>query len=484
MSATSLLPPVTDRLLIDGVWTPSSTGARFDVDDPATGRTLTSVADASAADGLAALDAAVSAQHTWADTAPRVRGEILRRTYEILVDRVDHFAAILTAEMGKTLAESRSEVLYSAEFFRWYSEEAVRLYGRTLTAPDGSSSITTLREPVGPCLFITPWNFPLAMGARKIGAALAAGCTCVIKPAKSTPLGTLALAEALLEAGLPAGVVNVVTTSSSGGVTDGLITDPRLRKISFTGSTPVGRHLTAAAAQRILKVSMELGGNAPFIVAEDADLDIALDAALIAKLRNGGQACTAANRFYVHRAVVTEFTDRLAEKFSAVRIGAGYDDNVDMGPLIDARAVATMEDIVSRAVADGARIAAGGRRPEGDGYFYEPTVLADVPADSTILTEEIFGPVAPIVTFDTDDEALAYANSTEYGLASYVMTESATRATLYSRRIAAGMVGVNRGAISNPAAPFGGIRASGLGREGGAEGVDDYLETKYVNAPI
>lgn len=479
----ALINSLSTGLFIDGAWREASTGKRFGVDDPATGRQLTTVADASPDDAMAALDAASAAQEEWAATPPRVRGEILRKAFEAITARTDDFALLMTMEMGKALPEARGEVAYGAEFLRWFSEEAVRVAGRYQTAPDGKSRFLVLRKPVGPCLLITPWNFPLAMATRKAGAAIAAGCTMVIKPAQLTPLTTLLFTEVMTEAGLPAGVLNVIPTSSASAATGPLIADPRLRKLSFTGSTEVGVKLLEQAAQNVLRTSMELGGNAPFLVFADADLDAAVEGALAAKLRNIGEACTAANRFYVQREVADEFARRLAERFAAKRIGRGTEDGVEVGPLIDGRSRDKVHGLVTDAVSRGARVVTGGSPVDGPGWFYRPTVLTDVPADASVATEEIFGPVAPIVTFDTEDEAVALANSTPFGLIAYAYTTDLNRALRLPERIESGMLGLNAGVISNPAAPFGGVKQSGLGREGGFEGIDEYLSTMYVGLP-
>jgi succinate-semialdehyde dehydrogenase / glutarate-semialdehyde dehydrogenase len=480
----SVLESVPTGLLIGGQWRDASGGKTLPVDDPATGEILIHVADASIADGAAALDAAVAAQSDWARTAPRDRAELLRAAYERITERADEFAMLMTLEMGKTLAESRGEVAYGAEFFRWFSEEAVRIDGRYAVAPNGATRLMTMRQPVGPVLMITPWNFPLAMGTRKIGPAIAAGCTMVVKPASQTPLTMLALADLLQEVGLPAGVLNVVTTTATGDVMEPLIRDPRLRKLTFTGSTPVGRKLMEQASQQILRVSMELGGNAPFIVFGDADLDKAVDGAMLAKMRNMGEACTAANRFYVHDSLAEEFSSRLAQRMGALTLGRGTEEGVDVGPLVDEKSRDKVSSLVDDAVAKGARVVVGGSAPEGAGWFYEPTVLTDVPADADLAREEIFGPVAPVSTFTTDEEAIQLANDTEYGLVAYLFTRDLSRALTVSEALEFGMVGVNQGIVSNPAAPFGGVKASGVGREGGFEGIDEYLETKYVGIAL
>ncbi|MCW2696522.1 MAG: NAD-dependent succinate-semialdehyde dehydrogenase [Modestobacter sp.] len=475
-----VLAAVPTQLLIGGRWRDSGDGGTLPVEDPSTGRTLVRIADATVADGDAALSAAAAAQAGWAATPPRERGEILRRSFEALVARVDELALVMTLEMGKSLAESRAEVLYAAEFFRWFSEEAVRIGGRFATSPDGRSRLLTTKRPVGPCLFITPWNFPMAMGTRKIGPAVAAGCTMVVKPASQTPLSMLLLAQILMDAGLPAGVLNVITTSSSGKVMEPLIRDPRLRKLSFTGSTPVGRRLVEQSAEQLLRMSMELGGNAPFLVFDDADLDAAIEGALTAKMRNVGQACTAANRFHVQAGVAEEFTRRFAERLSALVVGRGTEDGVDIGPLVDEAGRRKVAELVDDAVEKGASVVAGGHAIDGPGYFYAPTALANTPSTARILTEEVFGPVAPIATFTTEEEGVAAANATEYGLAAYVFTRDLSRALRVCEGLEAGMIGLNQGVISNPAAPFGGLKASGFGREGGAEGIEEYLETQYV----
>ncbi|SEF15406.1 NAD-dependent succinate-semialdehyde dehydrogenase [Jiangella alba] len=471
---------VPTDLLIGGQWRAASSGERFPVEDPSTGEVVTTVADATVDDGLAALAAAAEAQASWAATPPRERGELLRRAFEAVTAQSDDLALLMTLEMGKAVKESKAEIAYAAEFLRWFSEEAVRVSGGYSVAPAGGSRLLTMKQPVGPSFFITPWNFPMAMGTRKIAPAIAAGCTMVVKPAHETPLSMLALARILQEAGLPDGVLNVIPTSSSGAVSEPIIRDPRLRKLSFTGSTAVGRTLIEQSAQQVLRVSMELGGNAPFLVFADADLDAAVDGAMLAKMRNVGEACTAANRFHVHESVAAEFTDKLAERMAALRVGRGTDDGVDVGPLVSEKQRGTVEELVADAVDRGAKVVTGGGRTGDAGYFYQPTVLASVSDDARLLTEEIFGPVAPVTTFSTDDEAVARANATEYGLVAYVFTRDLQRALRVSEGLEAGMVGLNAGIVSNPAAPFGGVKASGFGREGGAEGIEEYLETKYV----
>jgi succinate-semialdehyde dehydrogenase/glutarate-semialdehyde dehydrogenase len=483
MSGLDLLKPEHHGLLIGGQWRPASGDATFDVLDPADTSVLASVADGTTEDAMAALDAAVAAQRDWATTAPRERGEILRRAFELIIDRADDFADLMSLEMGKPTSEARGEVTYGAEFFRWFSEEAVRIHGRWMQAPAGGARLLTVRKPVGPCLFVTPWNFPLAMGTRKIGPAIAAGCTMVVKPAELTPLTMLALAALLQEAGLPDGVLNVVTTSDSPALSSTLMADARLRKVSFTGSTQVGKILVKQSADQLQRVSMELGGNAPFLVFEDADLEAAVEGAMIAKMRNMGEACTAANRFLVHESVAEEFGRLLGERMGAMKVGRGQDEGVQVGPLINADAVKTVGGLVDAAVAAGAELVVGGSAPEGDGYFYPPTVLVGVAPEAEINRVEIFGPVAPITTFATEDEAIERANDTEYGLASYVYTRDLARTIRLAERLDYGMVGVNTGLVSHPAATFGGVKASGFGREGSFEGIEEYLDTTYVSLP-
>jgi succinate-semialdehyde dehydrogenase / glutarate-semialdehyde dehydrogenase len=469
-------------LFIGGSWRETDGG--IDVEDPATEEVIATVADGSPQDGADALAAAVAAQEGWAATEPRQRGEILRRAFELITEQADDLALLMTLENGKALKDAKAEVTYGAEFFRWFSEEAVRISGRWSVAPSGDTRLLTMRQPVGPCLFITPWNFPLAMGTRKIGPAIAAGCTMVVKPARSTPLTMLRLAEILSEAGLPDGVLNVITTSSTGKVVEPLIRDSRLRKLSFTGSTEVGRSLVEQSAEQLLRVSMELGGNAPFVVFEDADVEAALDGAMVAKMRNGGEACTAANRFLVHESVAADFAAGLAERMGALKVGRGSEDGVDVGPLVDAPTLDKVGELVDDATGRGAAVRTGGRRLGDRGYFYAPTVLDQVPVDARILQEEVFGPVAPVTTFASDDEAVAAANDTPFGLVSYVFTNDLTRAIRICERLETGMIGLNQGIVSNPAAPFGGVKHSGFGREGGPEGIDEYLETKYVGLKL
>jgi succinate-semialdehyde dehydrogenase/glutarate-semialdehyde dehydrogenase len=475
-----VLESVPKQLLIGGEWRPASGGGTLAVEDPSTGEPLVEVADAQVEDGLAALGAAADAQAEWAAHPPRERGEILRRAYERVTAQADDLALLMTLEMGKSVAESRAEITYAAEFLRWFSEEAVRIDGRYMVNTTGKGRILTLRQPVGPCVFVTPWNFPTAMGTRKIAPAIAAGCTMVVKPAQQTPLSMLALAQVLEQAGLPKGVLNVITAKRSGAIIEPLLKDPRARKLSFTGSTEVGRKLIEQSAEQILRVSMELGGNAPFLVFEDADLDAAVEGALLAKMRNIGEACTAANRFHVHESVADEFARGLAERMGKLKVGRGIEHGVDVGPLIDDKQRSIVAELVEDAVSRGARVLLGGNAIDGPGHFFEPTVLVDVPDDARLLREEIFGPVAPIATFSTDEQALDAANRTEYGLVAFVYTRDLERAIRVSERLESGMVGLNQGVVSNPAAPFGGVKHSGYGREGGYEGIDEYLEVKYV----
>lgn len=480
---TALLAHVPDGLFIGGQWRAAEGGATLPVFDPATGERLLTIADASVADGAAAMDAAVEAFPSWAQTPARERGELLRRAFDLLQERKEDIALLMTLEMGKPLAEARGEVAYGGEFLRWFSEEAVRASGRYGANPEGTGRMIVTQHPVGPCYLITPWNFPLAMATRKIAPALAAGCTVVVKPAELTPLTTLFFVKLLQDAGLPDGVVNVITTSSSGAVSEPIIRDPRLRKLSFTGSTPVGQKLLEQAAQGVLRTSMELGGNAPFVVFDDADLDKAVDGAMLAKFRNIGQACTAANRFIVHRSVADEFARRVTERVQGMRIGRGTEEGVAIGPLIDDRAVEKARSLVADAVDRGAQVRTGGSPVAGPGTFFEPTVVTDVAAGSDILREEIFGPVLAIVPFDDEDDAVRLANDTEYGLVSYVFTENLARGQRMIERLETGMMGLNVGVVSNAAAPFGGWKMSGLGREGGAEGIHEYLQTKYTLTP-
>ncbi len=471
---------VETELFIGGKWVPARGGDRFEVRDPATGDVIATVADGGEADADAAVDAAAGAGAAWAATPPRERGEVLRRAWELMTERSGELARLISLENGKALVDAKGEVTYAAEFFRWFAEEAVRGVGMIATAPSGANKMLVVRQPVGVCVLVTPWNFPAAMATRKIGPALAAGCTVVLKPASDTPLTALAMAAILAEAGAPAGVVNVLPSRSSGKVVGRMLKDPRVRKLSFTGSTEVGRILLAQAAENVVNTSMELGGNAPFLVFADADLDAALDGAMIAKMRNGGEACTAANRFYVEEPVAGEFARRLAERMSGLVVGPGTDEQTQVGPLVNEDTVAKVDALVRDAVGAGATASTGGERPAGPGFYYPPTVLTGVAPDSAILREEIFGPVAPIVTFADEAEAVRLANDTEYGLVAYVYTGDLSRGLRVSEAIEAGMVGLNRGLVSDPAAPFGGVKQSGIGREGGHDGLLEYLESKYI----
>ncbi|MFV8309639.1 NAD-dependent succinate-semialdehyde dehydrogenase [Mycobacteroides chelonae] len=480
---SALIDAIPTDLWIGGKQVPSSSGARFPVHNPANGAVLTTVADASTADGATALDEAVAAQPSWAATAPRERAEILRRAWELVMERRDDFALAMTLEMGKPLAESQGEVAYGGEFLRWFSEEAVRINGRYTSSPTGTGRILVAKQPIGPALAITPWNFPLAMGTRKIGPAFAAGCTMIVKPAAETPLTMLLLGQVFADAGLPAGVLSILPTTSASGLTGPLIEDSRLRKLTFTGSTAVGKVLLSQCATRVLRSSMELGGNAPFVVFDDADVDAAVDGAMAAKMRNIGEACTAANRFHVDNAVRAEFAEKLTSRMGALTIGPGDQSGVQVGPLITAKQRASVDELVQDAVSKGAVITTGGAIADGEGYFYPPTVLTDVPSNARILREEVFGPVAAITGFDGEDAGVAAANDTEYGLAAYVYTTNLDRALRVSESVESGMIGVNRGVISDVAAPFGGIKESGIGREAGSEGIEEYLETKYIALP-
>jgi succinate-semialdehyde dehydrogenase/glutarate-semialdehyde dehydrogenase len=484
ISEKELLAKVPTQLYIGGQWVDGSAGRTIDVTDPATGDAIATIADASPEDGIRALDAAVAAAAEWAATPARTRGELLRSAWELLRERADEFALLMTLEMGKPLAEAKGEVTYGGEFLRWFAEEAPRIMGRYGPNPEGTGRMIVTQRPVGPCFFITPWNFPLAMATRKIAPALAAGCTVVVKPATLTPLTTLYFVKLLEEVGVPAGVVNVFTTSTSNAVSEPIIRDPRLRKLSFTGSTPVGRALLEQAAQGVLRTSMELGGNAPFIVFEDADLDAAVDAAMLAKFRNIGEACTAANRFLVHADVAEEFTRRVTERVAAMKVGRGTEEGVAIGPLIDDKAVAKASELVADAVAKGATVTTGGSKVDGPGTFYQPTVVSGVTAASDILREEIFGPVLAISTFTDEADAVRRANDTEYGLVSYVFTKDLARGQRMIDQLETGMMGLNVGVVSNAAAPFGGVKQSGLGREGGLEGIHEYLDTKYTLTPM
>jgi len=482
ISESQVLDAVRGQLFIGGEWVDGEQGM-IDVRDPATGEVLKQIANGSVEDGVRALDAAVEAQESWGRTPARVRGEVLRKAFDLLQERKEEFALLMTLEMGKPLAEARGEVAYGGEFLRWFSEEAVRIDGRYTMTPEGTGQMIVTHRPVGPCFLITPWNFPLAMATRKLGPALAAGCTAVVKPATLTPLTTLALVALLEEAGLPKGVVNVITTKSTGALSERLLADPRLRKVSFTGSTPVGVQLLKLAADNVLKASMELGGNAPFVVFDDADLDKAVEGALLAKFRNIGQACTAANRFIVHESIADEFSRRIGEAVQAMKIGRGTEEGVQIGPLVEDKAVDNAVRLVDGAVADGATLVTGGKAIDGPGSFFQPTVLDDVTAEMAVSIEEIFGPVVAIQRFATEDDAVRLANATEYGLVGYVFTEDTKRGQRMIDRIDTGMMGLNVGVVSNAAGPFGGVKQSGLGREGGAEGIHEYLETKYTLMP-
>ena len=467
-------------LFIDGGWQKAASGATFPVENPATHEVIAHVANGGVDEARAAIEAAGRAQVAWAKSTPRERADILRRAFELVISNSDRLAAIMTAEMGKPLAEAKGEVAYGAEMLRWFSEEAVRIGGDHATSVDGNTRIMITKEPVGPCVLVTPWNFPLAMGARKIAPAVAAGCTMVFKPAELTPLTSLALVQIFREAGLPDGVLNVVTTSSASTVVGTWMGSGIARKVSFTGSTEVGKILLRQAADNVMRSSMELGGNAPFIVLADADVEKAVDGAMKAKMRNMGEACTAANRFYVHRSVVAEFGEKFAKKISELQVGNGAQAGTDVGPLIEQKGLDKVENLVADAIAKGARVLTGGHRPEGPGYFYTPTVLTDVPVNAELMSTEIFGPVAAITPFDSEDEVLRLANDTEWGLVGYVFTENMDKALRFSAELEVGMVGLNTGLVSNPAAPFGGVKQSGLGREGGKIGIEEFLETKYT----
>jgi len=471
---------VEKRLYIGGEWRDAAGGDTLEVLDPATEEPLCEVADGTPEDAMAALDAAVDMRAEWAASAPNDRAAILWKAFELMMERSDELALLMTLEMGKPLAESKAEIVYAADFFRWFSGEALRIDGNYKQFANGTSRVLVMKQPVGPSLMITPWNFPMAMGTRKVGPAVAAGCTVVMKPAQQTPLSMLALGQILDEAGLPGGVFNIITTSSAGATTGPLIEDGRLRKLSFTGSTEVGRKLIESSAKNVLKVSMELGGNAPFLVFDDADLDAAVDGALLAKMRNIGEACTAANRFHVAESVQEEFSRRLAEKMGALKLGRGTDPDVKVGPLIDEPSREKVAELVQDALDKGAARVVGGEIPDGRGYFYAPTVLSGVPEEARVNSEEIFGPVAPIGVFESEADAIARANDTEYGLVAYVFTRDIKRAIRVCEALDTGMVGLNQGMVSNAGAPFGGVKQSGIGREGGKEGLEEFLETKYV----
>ena len=483
-SVTDLIADLGTGIHVDGRWRDAASGATFDVINPATGEVVATLADGGPEDAAAAIETAGRTQESWAAVPARERAEILRRAYDLLIERADELALLMTTEMGKPLAEARGEVTYGAEFFRWFSEEACRITGDARRSPDGNTRLMVTSEPVGPCILITPWNFPLAMATRKIGPAIAAGCTMVFKPANLTPLTSLYVVDLLREAGLPDGVLGVVCTTSPGDVVEPWIDSGIARKLSFTGSTPVGKMLLEQCSRGVLRTSMELGGNAPFVVCSDADLDTAVTAAMAAKMRNMGEACTSANRILVHRSVIDEFGRRLTEKMAALTVGNGVDDGVDVGPLVEEKAVTKVEGLVDDAVSRGAEVLTGGTRGDGPGFFYPPTVLTGVSPESELMTTEIFGPVAALIPFDTDEEAVTMANDTEFGLVSFVMTENLDRALTMSERLQAGMVGINVGVVSNPAAPFGGVKQSGLGREGGTTGIEEFLETKLVAIPV
>lgn len=483
MDRVQLIDRVEKRLLIGGRWQAASDGGTFEVSNPATGEQIATLASATAADAQAALDAACAAQEEWARTPTRVRSDILRAGFELVRDNTEELAWLMTTEMGKPLAEARGEVAYGNEFLRWFSEEAPRHYGRYVDSPEGKLQLTVRHKPVGPCLLITPWNFPLAMATRKIAPALAAGCTVVVKAAKLTPLTTQYLAQLLIQAGVPDGVLNLVPSASAAAISETLMRDPRLRKVSFTGSTEVGKSLLKLAAEQVLRTSMELGGNAPFLVFADADLEAAVEGAVAAKMRNIGEACTAANRFLVQESVAEEFAAKLAARLGSLQVGDGSIEGSQVGPLIEEKAVANVDRLVQDAVAHGGRVLTGGRPLAGPGHFYEPTVLFGMGPDAGVFREEIFGPVAPVFTFGDEDEAVALANDTEYGLASYIFTTDLARAHRIGDRLEFGLVGLNAGVISNAAAPFGGVKQSGLGREGGAEGIEEYSTVQYQGMP-
>lgn len=476
----SLIQAVPKKLYINGEWVDAQGQATLEVIDPSTGKPLCTVADASEQDGWDALKAAEAAQPGLAAMAPRERANILMRAFELMHERKDDLALLMTLEMGKPLSDSYGEVTYAAEFFRHFAEEATRISGSYQTAPAGNARFLVSKQPVGPSILITPWNFPLAMGTRKLGPAIAAGCTSVLKPAELTPLSMLALADILHEAGLPAGAVNILVTSTSGKVMEPLIRSGIARKLSFTGSTGVGRKLLEQASQHVLRTSMELGGNAGFVVFEDADLDAAVQGALLAKMRNTGEACTAANRIFVHRSVMDEFAQKLSAELEKLPLGRGVEDGVRVGPLVDAKQLNKVDELVTDAVDGGAKVLLGGKPVDREGYFYPPTVLTDIPEGARMRDEEIFGPVAPLTAFDTEEEVVEWINATEYGLVNYVYTESLRRGIRVAEAMESGMVGLNQGAVSNPAAPFGGIKESGLGREGGDIGIEEFLETKYI----
>ncbi|WP_168581833.1 NAD-dependent succinate-semialdehyde dehydrogenase [Gephyromycinifex aptenodytis] len=481
--AAAAIAAVPTGLYINGQWSEAASGARTDVLNPATEEVLASIADGGPQDAQRAIEVAAATQKTWGRTPPRERSLILRRAYELVMERQEELALVMTAEMGKPLAEAKGEVAYAAEFLRWFSEEAVRIGGDATLSGDGKTRILVTREPVGPCVLVTPWNFPLAMGARKIGPAIAAGCTMVFKPAHLTPLSSFALTQILAEAGLPAGVLNVVCSSEAGSVVGPWMSSGLARKISFTGSTGVGVKLLEQASEHVMRSSMELGGNAPFIVFEDADLDAAVEGAMIAKMRNMGEACTAANRLFVHRSVADDFAARLAARMSSLVVGDGIAEGTQVGPLVEEKALRKVEELVADARAKGAAVVCGGERVGNAGFFYAPTVLSGVSSESALMSQEIFGPVAPIIPFDAEDEVLALANDTPWGLVGYVYTRDVERGFRVTEALEVGMCGLNTGLVSNPAAPFGGVKASGLGREGGRVGIEEFLEMKYLALP-
>ena len=475
-----LIKSVPTDLYINGSWVAASDGARFDVQDPATEQVIASVASATAEDAESAVTAAYEAGEAWAATSPRERAEVLRRAFELMTERREDYAAIISREEGKTRAEGLGEVAYAAEFFRWYAEEAPRALGNFGRSPAGANNIMVQQCPVGVALLITPWNFPAAMGTRKIAPALAAGCTTILKPASETPLTALMLAGLLEEAGVPPGVVNVIPSRSSSVISNTILGDSRTRKISFTGSTEVGRLLLAKAAEKVINCSMELGGNAPFIILDDADMDVAVESAMVAKMRNAGESCIGANRFYVHSSVIDEFAERFTADMAKLTVGPGLEDGVDVGPLVNKSTKDKVAQLVDDAVAMGAKVLTGGNSPDRPGHFYEPTVMRDIPEDAEIVNTEIFGPVATLQSFDTIDEVVEKANDTIFGLAAYVVGADIGRALSVANRIEAGVMGVNRGFISDPAAPFGGVKQSGIGREGAEDGIHEFLETKYI----
>ena len=480
---SAVLEATPKGLLINGEWRDASDGGTFDVENPATGEVLATLASATEEDSRAAMDAAANAQESWARTSTRERSEILRRAFDLVQEHKEDLALLMTLEMGKPLKEAQGEVVYGGEFLRWFSEEAVRHYGRYASTPEGNLKMFVSHKPVGPCLLITPWNFPLAMATRKVAPAVAAGCTMILKPARLTPLTSQFFAKLMIEAGIPAGVLNVVSSASASNVSGPIMEDPRLRKISFTGSTPVGKQLMKTAADRVLRTSMELGGNGPFIVFEDADLDKAVDGAMAAKMRNMGEACTAANRFLVHESVAEEFSEKFAAKLKALKPGNGLDEDSTVGPMIEKKALDSVTEFVQDALEKGASAVVGGKPVDGPGYFFEPTLLTGVTEQCRVFQEEIFGPVAPVITFTDEDDAVRLANTTEYGLASYVFTEDISRALRIGERIEYGLLGLNVGVISNAAAPFGGVKESGVGREGGAEGIAEYTTVQYMGMP-